>query len=149
MFSIIIILFSLILYQCKGSLEKEIPFSDISKVPIIKAKLNNKDCYLMIDTGASISILDIAQIEKYNFKLLKYNNDVLGVGGKSKYYELRDVNVKIDSLNLNNSFKGNNLNDLVKIIELNSGLTIVGILGSDVFKEQGFKIDYLTNSIRY
>lgn len=147
--TIIIVLFSILMIQCKGSLEKEILFTDVTKVPIIKAKLNNKHCYLMIDTGASISILDITQSKKYNFKLTSVSNEVLGLGGKTNYYDLDNVNIELDSLQLETSFKGGNLNYLVRTIRINSGYNIVGIIGSDVFKTHEFKIDYSTNSIKY
>lgn len=146
---ILIFFISLLLYQCEESPTKEIHFSDISKVPIIKASLNNKPCYLMVDTGASISILDITQTKSYNFKVFNVANEVLGIGGKSKYFGLSNVNVQLDSINLSDSFHGGDLSFLVKTIELNSGFKIVGIIGSDVFKAQGFKIDYYTNSIKY
>jgi len=149
MYNIIIVLFSLLIIQCKGSLEKEIPFVDIEKVPIIKATLNNKTCYLMVDTGASMSILDITQSKKYNFKLTSISDEVLGLGGKTNYYNLDNVNVGIDSLQFTSSFKGGNLNYLVRTIRINSGYNIVGIIGSNIFKTHEFKIDYSTNSIKY
>ena len=149
MYNIIIMLFSLLMIQCKGSLEKEIPFVDVEKVPIIKATLNNKSCYLMVDTGASISILDVTQSKTYNFKLTSVANEVLGLGGKTNYYNLDNVNVELDSLQFVSSFKGGSLNQLVKTIRINSGYNIVGIVGSDIFKSHGFKIDYSTNSIKY
>lgn len=147
--TIIIILISLLLYQCKGSLEKEIPFSDISKVPLVQTNLNNKSCYLMIDTGASISILDINQKKDYNFKVLKNSNFVLGVGGKSNYYNLENINLKLDTTFYNVDFKGNDMNVLVNTIENNTGIKIVGILGSDFFKQNEIIIDYSTNTLKY
>lgn len=147
--TIIIILISLLLYQCKGSLEKEIPFSDISKVPLVQTNLNNKSCYLMIDTGASISILDINQKKDYNFKVLKNSNFVLGVGGKSNYYNLENVILKLDTTFYNTDFKGNDMSVLVNTIKLNTGIKIVGILGSDFFKQNEVIIDYSTNTIKY
>lgn len=147
--SIIIILFNLLLIQCNHPTEKYIPFVDVEKVPIIKATLNNKSCYLMVDTGASISILDITQSKSYNFKITSVSNEVLGLGGKTNYYDLDNANVEIDSLRFVNSFKGGDLNQLVRTIRVNSGYNIVGIVGSDIFKLHGFKIDYSTNSIKY
>lgn len=146
---IIVFLLSVIMISCKNSPEKEIRFTDVSKVPIIEVKLNNKVCYLMVDTGASLSILDITQAKKYNFKGLESSHEVLGLNGKSNYYDLDNVNVELDTLQLVNTFKGGNLNHLVRVIEMNSGYKIAGIIGSDIFKTHEFKIDYSTNSIKY
>jgi hypothetical protein len=131
------------------SSEREIPFYDNSKVPIIEGILNGKKAYFIVDSGASISILDVNQSKEYFFDCLDLESTVLGFGGKSTYYTLSNVNVDLKLIPTITEFKGNDLKLLVKTIDKHSGVKIVGILGSDIFKKNGIQIDYFTNSIKY
>lgn len=145
----IITLLAFLIIGCVESSEKEIPFYNNDKIPIIEGSLNNKKVYFIVDSGASISVLDVTQSKKYGFSTLKQSNTVVGFGGKSSYVDLQNTKIFIKDLQLNTSFKGNDLSLLIKTIEQNSNVTIIGIIGSDVFKENGMKIDYLSNSIKY
>ena len=149
MYNIIIVLFSLINLSCLESSEREIPFYDNSKVPIIEGILNGKKAYFIVDSGASISILDINQSREYSFNCLDLENTVVGFGGKSTYYTLSNVNVDLKLIPTISEFKGNDLKLLVKTIDKHTNVKIVGILGSDIFKKNEIQIDYFTNSIRY
>jgi len=149
MYTIIIVLFSLINLSCLESSEREIPFYNNSKVPIIEGILNGKKAYFIVDSGASISILDINQSREYSFNCLDLENTVVGFGGKSTYYTLSNVNVDLKLIPTISEFKGNDLKLLVKTIDKHTNVKIVGILGSDIFKKNEIQIDYFTNSIRY
>jgi hypothetical protein len=143
------LILSFITLSCVESSEREIPFYDNSKVPIIEGILNNKKAYFIVDSGASISILDINQSKEYSFDCLDLENTVVGFGGKSTYYTLSNVNVDLKLIPTITEFKGNDLKLLVKIIDKHSHVKIVGILGSDIFKKNGIQINYSTNSIKY
>ena len=65
--------------------------------PIINISINGKTAPVLIDTGASMSILDICQKKNYDFDIRnKMNVSIIGVGGKQNdAYHVKNANIEI------------------------------------------------------
>ena len=49
---------------------------------IIEAKVNNKGAFFLIDTGATVGLIDESKIKRYNLsKGRAYNGTLVGAGG--------------------------------------------------------------------
>ena len=77
---ILIALFSISQNYSQG----DIPFKTIKKLPVIEVLVNGKQAYLLIDTGASISLMDTGGQKYFKYYTVedKYN----------KYYAIGVVN---------------------------------------------------------
>ena len=68
------------------SLEKDFKYSykinQVDFLPVVKGELNNKEIYLLLDTGASISVLDTKSLHKYGVTQSgDISGNVTGYGG--------------------------------------------------------------------
>lgn len=115
-------------------------FNDLYLLPIT---LNGKRTKLIVDTGASKSLLDINKCEYFGYtytviSLTKY----VGIGGATDIYVVYDYNVDLFYV----SFLGADLIDITSYFRID-GNQIVGILGSDFLFRAGAIIDYTTNKL--
>lgn len=107
----------------------------------IEIKLNHKKANLLVDTGASASLLDINQAYDYNFKFHLTEQTFTGVGGTTERYKISNYNFAHDSTTLSVYPFGANLKILSDSFKEN-GMPIAGILGSDFLRKNDAIIDY-------
>lgn len=119
--------------------EGEIKFSLSKNVPIVTGKINGKGIKLLIDTGASISILHKDILEKIDIQAgsqLQYG--MRGIGGDSG--ELYNINKSTHIEFKNHSLKIHFKTTSMKSVFLKLG--VVGIIGTDFLKRHDCVIDY-------
>lgn len=121
--------------------------SKSSKRLIIEGQVNGKDAYFLIDTGASVAILDDNQSRRYGLeKGRKFPSPVVGAGGEMKdvYYCTTMVDYfgkKIPQ------FLMADLKHVVKSVENETGLKILGIVSLPQMRIAGLGIDANDNEI--
>lgn len=136
----IILLILLTLLSCNND---SIPFSTEIGMPILDVNINGKDAKLLLDTGASISIIDSSAVSEYDFNIYdKTNLNVSGIGGTIKLYYTDNTYTMSGVHTLDIDFKASNLT------ELRRNLGVVGVLGSDYLKENKLIIDFTNNTLR-
>ena len=111
----------------------------------IQITLNNKKAYLLIDTGASKSLLDISQANEFNFNYYLIAKDqYIGIGGEQDIFAI--YNYTISELFI--PFLGTNLNDVNTYFKKDN-IPIIGVLGADFMEKFKTKIDFNTNKLYY
>jgi len=125
--------------------EQEVRLIEHFDMHFITVVVNGHQLKLLIDTGASKSILDISQSEKYGFSYIMLSKDqYVGIGGVQDIYVVYDY--KIDRIFV--SFLGADLSEVRGWFE-NSGVSVDGILGSDFLQRHNCKIDFKKNILYY
>lgn len=157
---LILLLFTLIIFSCNNSgaslkdaipLQKEkvvmetIPFVMVNNLPIIEAELNGINAKFLIDSGASISALDLNSMYIYGFSINENKPIELvnGVGGSQSLYYMK--NARFDSCikdSIEVVFRGMDLR------RFREDYGILGILGSDYLESHEFLIDYNNKVIK-
>jgi hypothetical protein len=124
-------------------------FSTVGKIPVVSGKINGKNAYFIIDTGASCSILNQSGSVHYGFAHLAHAGDqVTGLGGKVDIHQAVNCLVEFGPLKLRHmSFRTKNLDYLTDIIKQQESITIDGIIGSDILNRYGISIDFKHNLI--
>ena len=115
-----------------------------TRVAIIEGSLNGKKAYFLIDTGSTISLIDLSQKKRYRFKESKIlNRSLSGFGGSLKQLRIiHKIEVKIQNKFISSTFIGAHLGKLTSKLGKSVGFEIVGILGSDIIDDYGLVIDY-------
>jgi len=135
--------------KCKDELEaddgkRKISFTLYKNVPIVTALLNNKKAYFLLDSGASINILDVSSSEKYGFTFIEDNDTtMIGIGGSKGISTVSNYNITCNDRDIKIEFVGGNLKGIRKSIN------IVGIIGSRYFKKHNAIINFNTKTIEY
>ena len=143
--SLIILLTSCVTTNHTFYYNTEINIIENKTMLFIQITLNNKKAYLLIDTGASKSLLDITQAEKYNFKYnLLVKDKYIGIGGKQDIFTI--YNYKINELFI--PFFGADISNINEYF-IKDNIPIIGILGCDFLEKYKTKIDFETNKLYY
>lgn len=115
--------------------------------PIVKASINGKTAYLLLDTGSDINILHSREAKKYNFAIHKINVGTRGrlatVNGiEREFGHAYDLHVMLSGRDISSEFIAMEIGNIVKSVRNNTGITIAGIIGSRTMKHHYFIIDY-------
>jgi hypothetical protein len=136
-----------------GSLDtiNQLHFKTIGRIPVIEGTLNGKRAFFIIDTGASVSLLDESVSDHFGFKVIcRINHQVEGLGGSARLSQAFNYRVQLGTLNIKNiQFHTKNMSDFVAVIRESENIDIAGIIGSDVFDRYKIAIDYRRNTISY
>lgn len=133
----------LILASC-GKSEPEpnqIRFAKVNSLPIIEVTINGKNARLLVDTGASQSLLDVTASQRYGFNAFEVDDEFHGIGGVSTVFEVNKATVRYRDSLLNANFKAADLGHLRR------SYGISGIVGSDWLRKRAAQINYSNNMI--
>lgn len=150
--NLILLSFILLFISCKGqdnSFEgdNKVNFISVNKVPVVKGTLNGKEAFFIVDSGASLSVLDESQSDDYNFSTMASDSKAAGYGGVAQFNEATGVEVTIGGKKFITDFKSQNLSAIVQLIKNEENIEICGIIGSDIMKSYNFIINYSNLSI--
>lgn len=132
----------------KNFKDGSVEFISVDKIPIVVGTLNGKQAYFIMDSGASVSILDETQSKDYEFRVgTESPGEISGYGGNSSPKDTYDVNVEIGGVKFDGIYRSQDLTNIISVVKESTGLNVVGIVGSNIMKEIGLIIDYDTNSL--
>ena len=124
----------------------------IKNVPMIKGSINGKPAFFVVDTGASITILNGSLARMYNYKVIdnRYLERcrIIGLGGESVLREAKFVTVRLGGHDLNFINKVADLNRLSSHFE-DYDIQIAGIIGTDLLRILGGVIDMQAETITF
>lgn len=132
---------------------KVLKIVNLRSKPIVKGVLNGKMAYFLLDTGSDLTILDTKSAKKYGFKTIQARSKVMmieGLGGSYQDFR-RATGLKLfmDESLIYTHFFAFDLTNIINSLNTNTGMKIVGIIGSDVMRKYGFKIDYGNKLVRF
>lgn len=114
---------------------------------IIETKVNDKTAYFLIDTGASIGMIDVDQRKKYDLKKgRKYPGTIVGAGGEMDNVYHCDTFVHIDDIKIP-QFLLADISQVVESIEKQTGIKILGIISLPQCKIANISLDCNDNEI--
>jgi len=125
---------------------QEIRLIEFNNMHFINVTLNGEKTRLLIDTGASKSLLDITQSKKYGFAYSKFTKkQYIGLGGITDVYTVYYIKLKdIPFI----AFLGGDLSEVREYFNKNE-IYFVGILGADFLEHYRCKIDFEKNILYY
>lgn len=108
---------------------------------IVEVLVNDKKAYFLIDTGASVGLIDKNQKKKYDLAIgKKFTGSLVGAGG-----EIDDVRYCNTLINFNgkviSQFLVSDIDSVVKSIKRETGVDILGIISLPQMKFAGLGID--------
>lgn len=113
---------------------------------LVTVEINGKKAYLIIDTGASSSIIHMGRIEYLGLESRDKKCKASGIGTST--YDMKEVLVPMMTLNSvsysNPEFNGV---DLYHIEQIDYNQTLDGIIGSDFLEKHKAIIDYKNKSL--
>lgn len=131
-----------------------IPFrlSD-AKIPIVRATLNDKAAWFIVDSGASATLINSAVAKHFGiserFNFYESRTEINGLGGTAAF-ESSFCKIEIGNLVIHHPvLKSRELNGLFQLISSREKLPITGILGSDILLQCGISLNYENKTLMY
>lgn len=126
-----------------------IDFKYVGKIPVITVEMNGKSADLIVDSGASISVLNKEDGDFYGYNVgAPTNFTINGYGGTVTSMNLAtNTHLTVNGKKIKASFKLNDISHVIDVMEAKTHTDIIGILGSDVCAKYGFIIDYYNKKI--
>src|SRR5574344_767573 len=108
---------------------------------IIEGKINDKKCLVLLDTGASVSLLNEDKVREFKIKQgRKFNGSLIGAGGEFETSYISDSFIVIGGKTTTQYIIGNITSVHDSIME-ETGLDIDAIMGLPQMKEIAMIID--------
>ena len=115
--------------------------SETEKRLIVEGQVNGKSAYFLIDTGASVGLIDKEKKKKYGLKEgFRYHGTLIGAGGEMKDVKHCDTFVEFEGKTIP-QFLLADISDIVKSIKRETGIEILGIISLPQMKFAGIGID--------
>ena len=108
--------------------------------PLIEVFVNGKKTAMLIDTGSSMNIICSKKLERYEIDSKNVNRSVNTIYGKSNVFLISKTDIVIKDRQLFN-FYSVDISGACQSIESETGIEVVGILGTPAIKELGMIID--------
>lgn len=142
-----------IMLSCQDKTDKsfegdgKVDFVSVNKIPVVEGKINGKKAFFIVDSGASLSVLDENQKNYYSFDTQESNIEAAGYSGVAVFREVVGADIEIGGIRFVTDFKSQDMSKIVSIIRSTEGVSISGIIGSDIMKTNNFIINYTDNSL--
>jgi len=108
----------------------------------VKVKVNGKEGKLLVDTGASKSLLDITKAEEYGFSYILLGEQYVGIGGVTDIYVIYDYKIEGPWV----TFLGADLTHIQEYFTKDD-IHIIGILGVDFLETNNCELDFTNNTL--
>lgn len=121
--------------------------SKSTKRLIIEGIVNGKAANFLIDTGASVGLIDDTQVKKYGLLVGKrFNGTLVGAGGEMCNIRHCNTFVEVGGKSIP-QFLIADIEGVVKSIERETGIKILGIISLPQMKMVGMNVDSNDNLI--
>lgn len=116
--------------------------------PLVEVEINGRPAVMLVDTGSSVSVIDINQLDDYGFSLMaKTDMIIISIGEKQcESYRVRDLWVRLEGIAIY-QFLATDISLIAESIYKETGYRISGIIGYDQIKNAEIKIDASNNLI--
>lgn len=114
---------------------------------IIEGIVNGKAANFLIDTGASVALIDDAKVKEYDLNVGKrFNGTLVGAGGEMRNIRYCNTFVNVGGKDIA-QFLIADISGVVKSIERETGIKILGIISLPQMKMVGMNVDSNDNLI--
>ena len=121
--------------------------SKSTKRLIIEGIVNGKSANFLIDSGASVGLIDDTQVKKYGLLVGKrFNGTLVGAGGEMCNIKHCNTFVEVGGKSIP-QFLIADIEGVVKSIERETGIKILGIISLPQMKMVGMNVDSNDNLI--
>lgn len=114
---------------------------------IVECTVNNKSAYFLLDSGASVGLIDNSQRKEYDLiKGRRYNGTLVGAGGEMSNVRHCDTFVNFAGKTIP-QFLLADISGVVDSIKRETGIEILGIISLPQMKMIGLNIDANSNEV--
>lgn len=108
---------------------------------IVEGLVNGKKACFLLDTGASVGLIDSSRRKKFGLVVgRRYNGTLVGAGGEMEECHVCNTVVEVHGRKIS-QFLLSDISGVVSSIRRETGIEILGIIGLPQMKFAGIRID--------
>lgn len=118
-----------------------------NNTPILTVKQDDIELNFILDTGSSVSAIDSNMLNQIYAHKLNKTGQVVGIDGIPEEVHWYEIPFSCNNYEYNHTFVAKDLLLAFQSIEESMGKRIHGLIGSDFCNENGFVINFQTQSV--
>jgi hypothetical protein len=115
---------------------------DLTNLPIVTFYQGDKKFNFLLDTGASLSVINQAALNSVEHSILEGNGTLFGVDGVKREVSYASINLTYKNNNYSETFQVLDIQNAIDQIKAESGVNMIGILGSEFFRKYRYILDF-------
>ena len=116
---------------------------DLTDLPIITFIHENKKLNFLLDTGASLSVINEDVLDKLTYDCTKETSTIMAMDGiKGTSYPIIEITLGYSNVTYREKFQVVNLSEVVDQLKQTYGVNLHGILGNRFFQRYKYVLDF-------
>ena len=115
---------------------------DLTSLPIVTFYQGDKKFNFLLDTGATLSVINQAALESITHTTTDKAGELFGVDGVKREVSYASINLTYKSKEYTEEFQVLDMQEAIDQVKAESGVNMVGIIGSEFFRKYKYILDF-------
>ena len=115
---------------------------DLTNLPIVTFYQGDKKFNFLLDTGATLSVINQAALESIIHTTTNKTGELYGVDGVKREVSYASINLAYKNKDYTEEFQVLDMQEAIDQVKAESGVNMVGIIGSEFFRKYKYVLDF-------
>ena len=115
---------------------------DLTNLPIVTFYQGDKKFNFLLDTGATLSVINQAALESITHTTINKTGELYGVDGVKREVSYASINLAYKNKDYTEEFQVLDMQEAIDQVKAESGVNMVGIIGSEFFRKYKYVLDF-------
>lgn len=115
---------------------------DLTNLPIVTFYQGDKKFNFLLDTGATLSVINQAALESITHTTINETGELYGVDGVKREVSYASINLAYKNKDYTEEFQVLDMQEAIDQVKAESGVNMVGIIGSEFFRKYKYVLDF-------
>lgn len=115
---------------------------DLTNLPIVTFYQGDKKFNFLLDTGATLSVINQAALESITHTTTNKTGELYGVDGVKREVSYASINLAYKNKDYTEEFQVLDMQEAIDQVKAESGVNMVGIIGSEFFRKYKYVLDF-------
>ena len=115
---------------------------DLTNLPIVTFYQGDKKFNFLLDTGATLSVINQAALESITHTITNKTGELYGVDGVKREVSYASINLAYKNKDYTEEFQVLDMQEAIDQVKAESGVNMVGIIGSEFFRKYKYILDF-------
>lgn len=115
---------------------------DLTNLPIVTFYQGDKKFNFLLDTGATLSVINQAALESITHTATNKIGELYGVDGVKREVSYASINLAYKNKDYTEEFQVLDMQEAIDQVKAESGVNMVGIIGSEFFRKYKYVLDF-------
>ena len=115
---------------------------DLTNLPIVTFYQGDKKFNFLLDTGATLSVINQAALESITHTTINETGELYGVDGVKREVSYASIDLAYKNKDYTEKFQVLDMQEAIDQVKAESGVNMVGIIGSEFFRKYKYVLDF-------